>query len=96
MPPAADRKEVKRNLFALKESPVDAFPRIACDPAVMLGKPVIRGTRITVELILERLAGGASIDDILVSYPHLTREGVQEAVRYAAEAMRLERVLAAS
>ncbi len=75
---------------------MDSFPRIVSDPKVMLGKPVVKGTRLTVELLLERLAGGASVDDLLGSYPRLTREDVHEALRYAAEAVRLERVLAAS
>lgn len=54
-------------------------------PDVMLGKPVIRGTRITVELILRRISEGASEDDLLSSYPHLTREDVRAAVAFAAD-----------
>jgi uncharacterized protein (DUF433 family) len=46
--------------------------RIAIDPAVMLGKPVIRGTRITVELVLRKLGEGASVQELLEAYPHLT------------------------
>ncbi len=75
---------------------VDSFSRIIADPKVMLGKPVVKGTRITVELVLERLAGGASVDDLLRSYPRLDREDVHEALRFAAQAVRMERVLAAS
>ena len=75
---------------------MDRFPRIVSDPKVMLGKPVVKGTRLTVELLLERLGGGASVDDLLRSYPRLARDDVHEALRYAAEAVRLERVLAAS
>jgi uncharacterized protein (DUF433 family) len=57
---------------------------IHSDPAIMMGKPVIRGTRITVELILEKIAAGETIDAILKSHPRLTRKGVQAALVYAA------------
>lgn len=57
---------------------------IVRDPAIMLGKPIITGTRITVELIMRRLAGGFSVEDILVGYPHLTRDQVLAALDYAA------------
>lgn len=53
-------------------------------PDIMLGKPVFKGTRLTVELILERLAGGASEDELLVSYPRLRREHLRAAMAYAA------------
>ena len=56
--------------------------RIEMNPRVMLGKPVIRGTRIPVELILRKLSEGASEADILDAYPHLTREDVHAALRY--------------
>jgi len=65
---------------------------ITSDPAVMLGKPVIVGTRITVELILEKLAGGDTVEDLLDDYPHLTRAGIAAALEFAAEAVRLERI----
>jgi len=61
---------------------------IVSDPAVMMGKPVIKGTRITVELILEKLAAGETIEQILEAYPHLTQEGIQAALSFAAEALR--------
>lgn len=54
-------------------------PLITSDPAVMLGKPVIAGTRITVELILEKLAAGETVDDLLRDYPQLTRAAVEAA-----------------
>jgi uncharacterized protein (DUF433 family) len=57
--------------------------RIVIDPAVMMGKPVIRGTRITVEAILEKLAADISIDEILGDYPRLTRADVLAAVSFA-------------
>jgi uncharacterized protein (DUF433 family) len=54
------------------------------DPKVMLGKPIIKGTRITVELIVRKIADGFSVQDILEGYPHLTREQVIAALDYAA------------
>jgi uncharacterized protein (DUF433 family) len=63
---------------------------IISDPQVMLGKPVIAGTRITVELILEKLAAGESIEQILAAHPKLTREKIQAALRFAAEALRAD------
>ena len=59
--------------------------RITVDPGVMVGKPIIRGTRITVEHILRHLASGASVDDLLAGDPHLTREDVLAALAYAAD-----------
>jgi uncharacterized protein (DUF433 family) len=61
---------------------------IVSNPKVMLGKPVIRGTRITVESILERLAAGHSEEDLLLAYPHITKEGVRAALAFAAEALK--------
>ena len=61
---------------------------IVSDPAVMMGKPVIKGTRITVEIILEKLAAGETIEQVLDAYPHLPREGIQAALSFAAEALR--------
>ena len=55
--------------------------RIEINPKVMMGKPVIRGTRITVELILRKLSEGASEADLLNAYPLLTREDIQAAIR---------------
>jgi len=55
---------------------------IISDPTIMMGKPVIAGSRITVELILEKLAAGESIEQILESYPRLTREGIQASLIY--------------
>lgn len=58
--------------------------RIVSNPDVMLGKPVIKGTRITVELILKRLASGYSVDQILKSYDHLSKEDILAALDYSA------------
>ena len=61
---------------------------IVSDPAVMMGKPVVKGTRITVELILEKLGAGETIEQILDAHPRLTREGIQAALAFAAETLR--------
>jgi len=58
--------------------------RIEINPKVMMGKPVIRGTRLTVELILRKLSEGANEEELLDAYPRLTREDIQAAIRYAA------------
>ena len=63
---------------------------VISDPSVMMGKPVIAGTRITVELIVEKLAAGETIDQILEAHPRLTREAIQEALAFAAEALRAD------
>jgi uncharacterized protein (DUF433 family) len=62
-----------------------AHPRISSDPAVMLGKPCIKGTRITVELILRWLAEGRSFDELLEAYPHISEEDIKAALAYAAD-----------
>jgi len=67
-------------------------PLIVSDPSVMMGKPVVAGTRITVDLILEKLGSGESIEGLLESHPRLTREGVMAAFRFAVEAVRAEAV----
>ncbi len=67
---------------------------IVVDPAVLVGKPVIKGTRISVELLLDRLADAWSYDDILTAYPHLAREQVQAAVQFASELFKEERFVA--
>ena len=56
--------------------------RVEINPAVMLGKPVIRGTRIPVELIIRKLGEGATEDDLLDAYPRLTRDDIQAALLY--------------
>jgi uncharacterized protein (DUF433 family) len=61
---------------------------IVSDPSVMMGKPVVTGTRITVELILEKLAAGESMEQILDVHPRLTREAIWAALAFAKEALR--------
>ena len=63
---------------------------IASDPDVMMGKPVVEGTRITVESILEELGAGRTIEQLLDAHPRLTREGVLAAVRFGAEVLRAD------
>ena len=62
--------------------------RISIDPGVCFGKPCIRGTRIWVSLILDFLANGMSIEEILAEYPQLTKEDVRAAIAYGAEMSR--------
>ncbi len=66
--------------------------RIDSNPAVMLGKPVVKGTRITVELILRKISGGYSFEEILEMYPHLTREDILAAVQFLGKFNSIERV----
>ncbi len=63
---------------------------IVSDPNVMMGKPVIAGTRVTVELILEKLSAGETVEEILKAHPRLTREAIQAALAFAAEALRAD------
>ncbi|MEN0068089.1 MAG: DUF433 domain-containing protein [Myxococcota bacterium] len=67
---------------------------IIVDPDIMRGKPVVGGTRVTVEYILDQLGHGHSIDELLQGHPRLTREGIEAAVQYAIDALRMERVVA--
>lgn len=67
--------------------------RIDINPAVMMGKPVIRGTRITVELILRKLAEGAPESELLQDYPHLTRDDIRAAMAYGAASVAHEEVV---
>ena len=61
--------------------------KIDINPSVMLGKPVVRNTRIPVELVLRKLAEGAQIADLLDAYPKLTEDDVRACLEYAAEAI---------
>ncbi len=65
---------------------------IESNPKTMFGKPVIKGTRITVELILGKIADGETVDAILSSYPHLTREQVLACVDFARKSLSLETI----
>lgn len=61
--------------------------RIEVNPEIMMGKPVIRGTRVTVELILRKLGEGATAPDLLDAYPQLKKEDIQAAIGYAADTL---------
>jgi uncharacterized protein (DUF433 family) len=67
--------------------------RIEINPAIMQGKPVIRGTRITVELILRKVSEGADEAAVLEAYPHLTKADIQAAMAYAADTLAHEETL---
>jgi uncharacterized protein (DUF433 family) len=75
-----------------KERVVAEHPRITLDPKVMIGKPVIGGTRITVELIIGLLAQGWAEQDILSAYPHLTRDDILACLAYAQDLVSSEKV----
>ena len=70
--------------------------RIEINPDVMQGKPVIRGTRVPAELILRKLAEGASFEDLLDAYPRLTRDDIRACLGYAADTIAHESVVAPS
>lgn len=72
---------------------MDFSDRIQINPKIMLGKPVIRGTRITVEIILRKLGEGASEADLLDAYPHLSQKDIRAAVLYAADVLAHEEVM---
>jgi uncharacterized protein (DUF433 family) len=63
---------------------------IVSDPTIMMGKPTIQGTRLTVELILEKLAAGETTADLLAAHPRLTEAGIRAALAFAAEALRAD------
>jgi uncharacterized protein (DUF433 family) len=65
-------------------------PMIVSDPNVLMGKPVVAGTRITVEQILEKLAAGETVEELLEAHPRLTRQAIQAALKFASEALRAD------
>lgn len=67
---------------------------IEVNPAVLVGKPIIKGTRISVELILDRLADGWTMEDVLASYPHINREDVLAVLSFASELFKEETFVA--
>lgn len=66
--------------------------RVEINPDIMLGKPVIKGTRIPVELIIKMLSQGISFEEIIEEYPHLSKEDIRAALAYAAEALEVEEI----
>ena len=74
---------------------MDRHPRVSLDPKVLSGKPVVRGTRLSVDFIIGLLADGWSHADILREYPVLTQDDVNACLAYARDMLRAERVYAA-
>ncbi|MFZ2630643.1 MAG: DUF433 domain-containing protein [Desulfosalsimonadaceae bacterium] len=69
--------------------------RIVINPNIMSGKPVIKGTRLTVEFVVEKLAYGATFEDLKQDYPFLTDEDIRSSLLYAAKCLSMEEVYAA-
>ncbi len=63
---------------------------IISNPKIMMGQPVVSGTRITVDLILEKLSAGETFEQLLKAHPRLTKEGIQAALQFAREALRAD------
>jgi uncharacterized protein (DUF433 family) len=72
----------------------DLLNRITVNPDIMVGKPTVRGLRITVEQILKALAGGVTVEDLLEDYPELEKEDIQAVLLYASERISEEQVFA--
>jgi len=73
----------------------ELLKRITINPKIMLGKPVIKGTRLTVEIIIEKLAYGETIEDLKRDYPFITEDDIRAALLYAAKRLAHEEVYAA-
>lgn len=71
---------------------MDGHSRIAVDPKVLVGKPVIRGTRISVEFVVELLAAGWTHEQVLESYPHISEQDIRACLAYAGELLREEQI----
>ncbi len=84
---------MERRLMLMTES--NYRKRITVDPDVMMGKPVIKGTRITVDLILKKLSEGLTIEQLLEAYPHLTNDDVLAALSYSADVIAQEEMIVA-
>jgi uncharacterized protein (DUF433 family) len=72
---------------------MDYHERIRVDADVMLGKPTIKGTRITVEQVLRKMSEGATVSDLLAAYPHLERDDVLAALSYGADVISREELV---
>ena len=71
---------------------MDIAQYIEVNPKIMMGKPVIKGTRITVELILEKLSAGETVENILEAHPHISKEQIQAAFAFAAQSLKGENI----
>ncbi|MDD5673858.1 MAG: DUF433 domain-containing protein [Chitinivibrionales bacterium] len=72
---------------------MDYTERISCNPDIMLGKPVIKGTRIPVEVLLRKLSESATFDELLMAYPHLKREDILAVLSYSADVIGKEEMI---
>ena len=73
---------------------MDYKERIESNPEIMLGKPIIKGTRITVEIILKKMSDGMNIDELIEAYPHLSEQDIRAALSYSAEVISKEEIVA--
>lgn len=89
-PPLAPLSTPLIGLHPICETIMRTKELIESNPAIMMGKPVVAGTRITVELIIEKLAAGETVEQLLEAHPRLTREAIQAALAFAAEALRAD------
>ena len=71
---------------------MDVIQYIEINPKIMMGKPVIKGTRITVELLLEKLSAGETDENILLAHPHITKEDIKAALLFAAQSLKGENI----
>lgn len=71
---------------------MDITQYIEINPKIMMGKPVVKGTRITVELLLEKLSAGETEEDILLAHPHITKEDIKAALSFAAQSLKGENI----
>ena len=71
---------------------MELLNQIEANPKILMGKPVIKGTRISVELILEKLSCGEAEDQILQAHPHLTKENIKAALAFAAQSLKGENI----
>ena len=74
------------------EQKLREFKRITIDPKIMVGKPVIKGTRVPVYVVLNLLGDGCSLEEIIKDYPDLTKEDILESIRFAAQFTEFEEV----
>jgi uncharacterized protein (DUF433 family) len=71
---------------------MDIFQHIEVNPKILMGKPVIKGTRISVEQILEKLSAGETQEDILIAHPHITMDDIKAALAFAAQSLKGENI----
>ena len=81
-----------RGFIMVSEASMEWHSRIAIDPKVLVGKPVIRGTRISVEFVVDLLAAGWTHEQLLESYPHIAEQDIRACLAYAAELLREEQI----